>query len=57
MKSGHSENGRKADLHVHAGLGYKELYACLEGECSLEEAVRIIKRDHQTFCQEAAYLV
>ena len=38
------------------GLGYK-LYACLEGECSLDEAVRIIKKRYPALRQTAAYLV
>lgn len=33
------------------GLGYKELLAYLEGETSLEEAVRIIKRDTRHFAK------
>ena len=33
------------------GLGYKELLAYLEGECSLEEAVYIIKRDTRHFAK------
>ncbi|MCI8293261.1 MAG: tRNA (adenosine(37)-N6)-dimethylallyltransferase MiaA [Hespellia sp.] len=33
------------------GLGYKELLAYLEGECSLEEAVRMIKRDTRHFAK------
>ena len=33
------------------GLGYKELYAYLEGECTLEEAVRVIKRDTRHFAK------
>ena len=33
------------------GLGYKELYAYLEGEMTLEEAVRIIKRDTRHFAK------
>ena len=33
------------------GLGYKELYAYLDGECTLEEAVRIIKRDTRHFAK------
>lgn len=33
------------------GLGYKELYAYLKGECSLEEAVYIIKRDTRHFAK------
>ena len=39
------------------GLGYKEILAYLEGEYPLEEAVRILKTRHQTFCQAAADLV
>lgn len=33
------------------GLGYKELYACLEGEYPLDEAVRILKRDTRHFAK------
>lgn len=33
------------------GLGYKEIIAYLEGECSLEEAVYIIKRDTRHFAK------
>lgn len=33
------------------GLGYKELLAYLDGECSLEEAVAIIKRDTRHFAK------
>ena len=33
------------------GLGYKELLAYLEGECSLDEAVYIIKRDTRHFAK------
>lgn len=33
------------------GLGYKELYACLNGAYPLEEAVRIIKRDTRHFAK------
>ena len=33
------------------GLGYKELYAYLEGEYPLSEAVRIIKRDTRHFAK------
>ncbi len=33
------------------GLGYKEIYAYLEGECSLEEAVYILKRDTRHFAK------
>ena len=33
------------------GLGYKEILAYLENECSLEEAVRILKRDTRHFAK------
>ena len=33
------------------GLGYKELLAFLDGECSLEEAVRVLKRDTRHFAK------
>lgn len=33
------------------GLGYKEILAYLEGECSLEEAVYILKRDTRHFAK------
>lgn len=33
------------------GLGYKEILAYLEGDCSLEEAVYIIKRDTRHFAK------
>ena len=33
------------------GLGYKELFPYLAGECTLEEAVYIIKRDTRHFAK------
>lgn len=33
------------------GLGYKEILAYLEGECSLEEAVYVLKRDTRHFAK------
>ena len=33
------------------GLGYKEILAYLEGECSLDEAVYILKRDTRHFAK------
>ena len=33
------------------GIGYKQLYGYLEGEYSLEEAVRLIKRDTRHFAK------
>ena len=34
-----------------SGIGYKEIYAYLEGEMSLEEAVYVIKRDTRHFAK------
>lgn len=45
------ERGVRRDATSMQGLGYKELYAYLEGECPLEEAVRIIKRDTRHFAK------
>ncbi len=33
------------------GLGYKEILAYLDGEMSLEEAIRILKRDTRHFAK------
>lgn len=33
------------------GLGYKEILAFLDGECTLEEAIRVIKRDTRHFAK------
>lgn len=43
--------GYTRDLVSMQGLGYKELLAYLDGELSLEEAVRIIKRDTRHFAK------
>ena len=43
--------GVKRESTAMQGLGYKELYAYLDGECTLEEAVRIIKRDTRHFAK------
>ena len=43
--------GYTRDMVSMQGLGYKELLAYLEGECSLEEAVYIIKRDTRHFAK------
>ena len=45
------DRGVKRTCTSMQGLGYKERYACLEGECSLDEAVRIIKRDTRHFAK------
>lgn len=33
------------------GLGYKELLSFLDGDCTLEEAVSVIKRDTRHFAK------
>ncbi len=45
------EMGYTRDMVSMQGLGYKELLAYLEGECSLDEAVYIIKRDTRHFAK------
>lgn len=45
------ERGVRKDSTAIQGLGYKELYAYLEGEYPLDEAVRIIKRDTRHFAK------
>ena len=45
------ERGVKRESTAMQGLGYKELYAYLDGECTLEEAVCIIKRDTRHFAK------
>ena len=45
------EQGVQRSSTAMQGLGYKELYAYLEGECTLEEAVRVIKRDTRHFAK------
>lgn len=46
-----SDRGYGRDLVSMQGLGYKEILSYLNGECSLEEAVRIIKRDTRHFAK------
>ena len=45
------ERGVRKDSTAMQGLGYKELYAYLDGEYPLDEAVRIIKRDTPHFAK------
>lgn len=45
------EMGCTRELVSMQGLGYKELLAYLDGECSLEEAVFILKRDTRHFAK------
>jgi tRNA dimethylallyltransferase len=48
---GLSAQGYSRDLVSMQGLGYKELFAYLEGECSLEEAIEGLKRDTRHFAK------
>lgn len=43
--------GYTKDLVSMQGLGYKELFPYFDGECTLEEAVEIIKRDTRHFAK------
>ncbi|HEX3075763.1 MAG TPA: tRNA (adenosine(37)-N6)-dimethylallyltransferase MiaA [Lachnospiraceae bacterium] len=45
------KKGYGKDLVSMQGLGYKELIAYLEGECTLEEAIYILKRDTRHFAK------
>lgn len=45
------ERGYTRDLVSMQGLGYKELLAYLDGECTLEEAVTLLKRDTRHFAK------
>ena len=45
------EHGYGRDLVSMQGLGYKELFPYLDGACTLEEAVEIIKRDTRHFAK------
>ncbi len=45
------EMGLKRGMVSMQGLGYKEMLAYLDGECSLEEAVEILKRDTRHFAK------
>ena len=45
------DRGYTRDLVSMQGLGYKELLSYLDGEYSLSEAVRIIKRDTRHFAK------
>lgn len=45
------EMGYDASYTSMQGLGYKEILAFLEGDCTLEEAVRILKRDTRHFAK------
>lgn len=43
--------GLKKGMVSMQGLGYKEILSYLEGECSLEEAVTVLKRDTRHFAK------
>jgi tRNA dimethylallyltransferase len=43
--------GYTKDMVSMQGLGYKELLAYIEGECTLEEAIEILKRDTRHFAK------
>ncbi len=45
------EQGYTRELVSMQGLGYKELLAYLEGECTLEEAVTLLKRDTRHYAK------
>lgn len=45
------EKGCTKQMVSMQGLGYKEIFSYLEGDCSLEEAVYIIKRDTRHFAK------
>ncbi len=45
------ENGLNKDMVSMKGLGYKEILSYLDAECTLEEAVYILKRDTRHFAK------
>lgn len=45
------DSGCRRDMVSMQGLGYKELFDYLEGRCSLEEAVYVIKRETRHFAK------
>lgn len=45
------EMGYRRGMVSMQGLGYKEILAYLDGECTLEEAVEILKRDTRHFAK------
>ncbi|MCL2254449.1 MAG: tRNA (adenosine(37)-N6)-dimethylallyltransferase MiaA [Lachnospiraceae bacterium] len=44
-------NGLKRDMVSMQGLGYKEIFAYLDGEITLDEAIILIKRDTRRFAK------
>lgn len=49
--AGLKEMGCRRDMVSMQGLGYKEILAYLEGECTLKEAVLTLKRDTRHFAK------
>lgn len=45
------EKGYTRDMVSMQGLGYKEILSYLDGECTLEEAIYILKRDTRHFAK------
>ena len=45
------EKGYRREMVSMQGLGYKEMIDYLEGRCSLEEAVYVIKRETRHFAK------
>ena len=45
------KKGYSKELVSMQGLGYKEILAYLEGECTLEEAIYVLKRDTRHFAK------
>ncbi len=46
-----TDMGCRRDSVAMQGLGYKEIISYLEGECTLDEAVCVIKRDTRRFAK------
>ena len=46
-----AQMGYTRDMVSMQGLGYKEILAYLDGECTLEEAVYVLKRDTRHFAK------
>ncbi|WP_026487610.1 tRNA (adenosine(37)-N6)-dimethylallyltransferase MiaA [Caldanaerobius polysaccharolyticus] len=45
------DNGYKNNMIAMQGLGYKEIIRYLEGQCTLEEAIEILKRDTRRYAK------
>lgn len=45
------DRGLTKNMISMQGLGYKEIISYLEGECTLEEAIYILKRDTRHFAK------